>query len=165
MIPASWTKIKLICFIIKVSNKTLPAVKEQLINVVSQLPEDDFAFLYHPDRELELLDSAAETAYIVGYKTPLDFFLEQSMKECIYLMRHTWPYAQKKLFIIVDRFNPKWDFDMEQAKLYNSSNDCGCDVILCGIGDKCKDMKINFEVNKIGEYINARTKDIQSKSS
>lgn len=131
----SWYNIRYFSFLFKLTRKHLSDVKQQVGGVVGRLSEGDKAYLQHPDRPLRLLEIGSEVVEIMKYKTPVEFSVKEGLKECVFILQE-FPYAQKHVLVIVDRYDPKWAYGLKMGLKFDLINEFNCNFSLIGIGDQ-----------------------------
>jgi len=158
-------KVRVLGFVFQVATSSLEAVKKEVISSITPFKEDDTAYLHHPERDLELLSASEEVSQIVSYVNPVDYNIQNALKDTIFVMEGP-PGAHRHLFFVTDRYSPTLEHGLKMGLQYDLKYKNDCYFSLCGIGsDYDKSLKnmcknhprcsfMHFKkIEKLNEYI------------
>jgi len=158
-------RIRVLGFIFQVATSSLEAVKNEVIEAISPFREEDTAYLHHPERNLKLLSASEETSHIVSYLNPVNYNIQNAIKDTVFVIEGP-PGAHRHVFFITDRYDKEIEYGFKMGLNYDLKHENDCSFSLCGIGSKydkslknmCKNHPrcsfVHFrKVEKLSEYI------------
>lgn len=134
MIEESWYQIRILGFLVQVSRKILPVIKEQMANAISKFAEGDTAFIHHPDKELLLLNPSEEIARLTNYKVPVEYKYRDFFDETILAMTDPLPFAQKQIFLFTDSYEKRRAREIRGSLNFEKNNKTNFRFLLCSFG-------------------------------
>lgn len=128
-------KIRVLGFVFQVATNSLETIKNEVITSIVPFKEEDMVYLHHPKRDLELLSAREEVGQIVSYLNPVEYNIQDAVKDTIFVMEGP-PGAHRHLFFVTDRYNPTFEYGLEMGLRYDLKHKNDCFFSLCGIGIK-----------------------------
>jgi len=126
-------KVKVLGFVFQVATNSTEAIKKEVIQSIAPFKEEDTAYLHHPERDLELLSSNEEISQIVSYLNPVEYKIQDAIKDTIFVVEGP-PAAHRHIFFITDRYTPALEHSLKMGLRYDLKNKNDCSFSLCGIG-------------------------------
>lgn len=150
-------------FILNVSGKNLPKVKDQLVYAVAKLEADDRGYIFNLSN-LNMLKNPCPVAACISDYTHEEFDLAAAITQVVYLMGCEDYDAHKYIFVILDQYENQ-DYQIASAFRLDLANDYRCNFIfvslkdhldLCYLNEKVKHPRfqyINLNINDLGKTV------------
>lgn len=137
MIDEDFYDPTVIGFVLAINADKSDEIKKQLVSSVRKLESDDRCYMHHSKSDFILYSAGNSVKGIADWRPPPEHELKlgKDIQQTMIVLANEDEELEKHMFIILDRFESDWDYDVTKALKMSMKLGCGVKFHFCIISE------------------------------